>query len=110
MEAAFTIRRARTMAGLTLRQLADRANTSHPTLSAYEQGRTTPRVDTLNRILRAAGFETDLVLSPRADEVGQRVSKGEELAALLDLAEQFPARHASKIEYPPFARTAAPPR
>ena len=54
MDAARTLRRARRDAGLSLRALAGRAGTSHATLAAYEAGRAVPRVDTLDRILRAA--------------------------------------------------------
>ena len=58
MDAARTLRRARRSAGLTLRQLAIRSETSHATLAAYESGRVTPRVDTLDRVLRAAGYDS----------------------------------------------------
>ena len=39
-----------------------RAGTSRPTLSAYEHGRVSPTVETLERILKAAGHE--LVAKP----------------------------------------------
>lgn len=99
MDAATTIRRARTAAGLTLRALAARAETSHATLSAYETGAKVPRVDTFDRIVRAAGFEPELELATRpADE--DRVAKSEELVQVLLLAEQFPARHARTLRFP----------
>jgi transcriptional regulator with XRE-family HTH domain len=94
--AAATLRDARRRAGLTLRQLAERADTSHSTLSAYESGRKVPTVATLERILRAAGFALDLALTPRPAD------RGRELEAALELAGHFPTRHAPTLDYPRF--------
>lgn len=55
------IRTARRWAGLTQSDLAERAGTSGPTLSAYEHGARHPRGDVLLRVLRAAGVEPVLV-------------------------------------------------
>jgi len=49
------IRLARHDSGLSQRELARRAGTSQATLSAYEAGRKSPSLDTLARIVRAAG-------------------------------------------------------
>jgi transcriptional regulator with XRE-family HTH domain len=57
------LERARTEAGLTRQELARRAGTSRPTLSAYEHGHKSPRLDTVERILEEAGF--DLTVEPR---------------------------------------------
>ena len=103
MDASQILRRARIDAGLTLRELAERARTSHSTLAAYEAGRTTPRVDTLDRILRAAGFASDIGLSRRPDGTSEaREAKGRELQEVLELAGHFPARHSSSLEFPRF--------
>ena len=97
------IRTARTWSGMTLRELAALAQTSHSTLSAYESGRTTPNVDTLDRVLRAAGFDADVTLSKRVGTGRvERVARGQELMDVLQLAEMFPARHASRLMYPRF--------
>ena len=56
MDAAAVIRTARAGAGLSLRGLAGRAGTSHATLSAYEAGRVHPSIDTVGRIVGAAGY------------------------------------------------------
>lgn len=102
MDAAKTLRRARLDAGLSLRALADRADTSHATLAAYEAGRAVPRVDTLDRILRAAGYATDIDVTRRADATeAERRAKGEELRQALELAAMFPARHASRLRFTP---------
>jgi transcriptional regulator with XRE-family HTH domain len=103
VDAASTLRRARLGARLTLRALAERANTSHATLAAYEAGRTIPRVDTLDRILRAAGYAADITTSGRPDATdADREAKGRELLEVLDLAAQFPARHDPMNTFPRF--------
>jgi transcriptional regulator with XRE-family HTH domain len=108
MNAARTLRRARRDAGLSLRALAERAGTSHATLAAYEAGRAVPRVDTLDRILRAAGYAADIDVSLRPDATGaQRRAKGEELLQALELAAMFPARHSRRLRFPGLPRRRA---
>lgn len=89
---------------MSLRELARRAGTSHSAVSAYETGRRSPTADTVDRIVRAAGFALDFVLCRRiyGDERGG--GRGEELEAVLLLAEQFPARHSSGLDAPVFGR------
>jgi transcriptional regulator with XRE-family HTH domain len=101
MEAATVVRTLRQRAGLSLRQLARRAGTSHATLSAYEHGRVEPGVDTVERIARAAGFSVTAELAPvpGGDRAG---SRGDELVAVLELAAMFPARHAPELTFPRF--------
>ena len=101
MQAAILIRRARARAGLSLRELARRAGTSHSTLSAYETGRKVPSVETLDRVIRAAGFHADVELE---HEVGgaDREARGRELVEVLELAALFPARHAATLDFPRF--------
>lgn len=107
MDAARLIRTARRRAGLSLRELAERAHTSHSTLAAYEQARTTPNVDTLDRILTACGFHVDVTLAARPAEVAaDPVARGRELVEVLELAAQFPARHGSALTCPRFGAVA----
>jgi transcriptional regulator with XRE-family HTH domain len=107
MDAARLIRTARRRAVLTLRELAQRAHTSHSTLAAYEQGRKTPNVDTLDRILTACGFLVEVVLSPRPPEVAaDPAARGRELVEVLELAEMFPARHTRTLTAPKFGAVA----
>lgn len=56
---------ARQAAGLSQVELAERAGTSSPTLSAYEHGRKSPTLRTAERILAVAGF--DLGIAPRVE-------------------------------------------
>jgi hypothetical protein len=73
-------------------------------LSAYEGGHKVPTVDTLDRVLRAAGYRLDLAL---VTDVGgtDPAARGRELVEVLELAAQFPARHAPKLEFPKFGAT-----
>jgi transcriptional regulator with XRE-family HTH domain len=100
MTAATTVRRARTQAGLSLRELASRASTSHSTLSAYESGTKVPSVATLDRIVGAAGFALDLELRARVRDA----DRGDELVQVLELAALFPARHDPTLPFPVFGR------
>jgi transcriptional regulator with XRE-family HTH domain len=101
MTAAASLRSARRRAGLSLRQLAARADTSHSTLAAYESGRKVPSVETFERVLRAAGFEEVGELRPA---VGGRDpgDRGRELLEVLELAAKFPARHDPTMTFPRF--------
>lgn len=86
-----------------MRALAGRAATSHSALAAYESGRTVPNVDTLDRVVRAAGFAADVVLSRRVDGPdGDRAATGRELIEALELAAMFPARHEPVLHVPRF--------
>ncbi|MDJ0770690.1 MAG: helix-turn-helix transcriptional regulator [Ilumatobacter sp.] len=51
------LERVRQEAGLSQEALASRAGTSRPTLSAYEHGRKSPTLATVERLLDSAGFE-----------------------------------------------------
>ena len=92
---------ARAHAQLSLRELAERAGTSHATLSAYEKGRKVPAVTTYLRILEACGNAVDVQLLPRIRE-RDGISRGEELASVLTLAAQFPASTSRHLELPVF--------
>lgn len=61
------IRLARHDRGLSQRELARRAGTSQATISAYEAGRKSPNLDTLKRIIRAAGLDLRIRLEPLDD-------------------------------------------
>ena len=61
------IKLARRDAGISQRELARRAGTSQATLSAYEAGRKSPSLDTLARIVRAAGRDLRIQVIPYDD-------------------------------------------
>jgi transcriptional regulator with XRE-family HTH domain len=60
MRAARMLRYARRRAGLTQRQLAAAAGVPQPTIARIERGRADPRVETLDRLLRACGMTLEL--------------------------------------------------
>ncbi len=55
---------ARRKAGLTQSELGKRAGVTQAAISRIEEAKVSPRVDTLERLLEACGFELELV--PRA--------------------------------------------
>ena len=96
MHGAAILSRARKRAGLTQAELARRAGTSQPVISAYEHGRRDPGIETLRRLVRAAGAELELGigardtpdLPPPADDV-ERAAR---LVDVLLLADAIPHR------------------
>jgi transcriptional regulator with XRE-family HTH domain len=54
---------ARLATGISQSELAERAGTSQPTISAYEHGKKTPNLAVTERLLQAAGW--NLALQPR---------------------------------------------
>jgi transcriptional regulator with XRE-family HTH domain len=109
MDVAATLRGARQAAGLTQAQLAVRARTSQATLSAYENGRKQPSVETLSRLLAATGSRlvaeaVEVRDSRRA--VVDPVRNGRILSEVLALAEALPSRHHRELRYPRLPRAA----
>jgi transcriptional regulator with XRE-family HTH domain len=92
MTTAALLRTARRRSGLTIRQLARRARTSHSAIAAYESGAKAPNSATLARLVRACGFEIEPQLRPIAP-FENRAQRGRELVEVLDLAGEFPTEH-----------------
>lgn len=109
IDAAVVIHSARLRAGRSLRQLAEAAGTSHSTIATYERGAKVPTVSTLDRIVRACGYEAGVTLTATgyATDAARR-QRGQELYDALELADAFPARHTAMLEAPRFAWTAGP--
>jgi transcriptional regulator with XRE-family HTH domain len=64
---------ARLRAGMSQMDLARAARTSQPAISAYESGKRSPSVETLTRLLAAAGFELRMQLAaPDSHDVSRR--------------------------------------
>ncbi len=59
------LRGARLRAGLSQQELARRSRTSRTAVSAYEHGHKSPSLETLERLLHAAGFQ--LEVQPRIE-------------------------------------------
>lgn len=98
---ATILRESRANAGLGLRELAQRAGTSHATIRAYERGDKTPGAATFLRILEACGYAVEMRLRPRIRE-RNGIDRGQELEEVLRLAGQFPVRAARQLGYPRF--------
>lgn len=62
--AAGIVRLARSKANLTQAQLAELAGITQQAVSAYETGRLEPTLESLRRLVRAAGFEMTIRLEP----------------------------------------------
>ena len=60
MSGAELLSRVRRLAGLSQEDLARRAGTSRTAVSAYEHGRKSPALDTVDRLVSAAGYELDV--------------------------------------------------
>ena len=59
------VREARRRAGLSQRQLAERAGTTQSAIARLETGRSTPSFDTVLRLARLCGFDLDVMLVER---------------------------------------------
>ena len=79
------VRQARRKAGLSQRALARRSRVPQPTIAAIETGRQDPRYGTLLRLLRASGYELDIV--PRLGDGVDRTLMRSQLR--LPVAERF---------------------
>ena len=103
MDPGPALRTARTAAGLSQAALALRAGTSQATLSAYENGRKRPSVETLSRVLAAAGarLTVEQERAPSAEPSEARKARnGAALLEVLSLAEALPTRHDPVLRYP----------
>lgn len=90
------VRRARREAGLTQAELARRAATSQSAVAAYESGAKTPTVDTLERLLRAAGWRLGGGPAPTRRRRSARLARmlREHRTAILAIAREH---HASSV-------------
>lgn len=71
------LRKARKQRGWSQAQLAVAARTTQPAIARWESGRVSPRVDSLRRVLEAAGFEVRFELEDHSsvdfDQVTERL-------------------------------------
>jgi transcriptional regulator with XRE-family HTH domain len=107
-DAAELLERARVSSGLTQEELARRARTSRPTLSAYEHGRKSPTVATFARLLSAAGWE--LVAEPRVSFTQQSAARGKPVWVPDRLPRLDVARALAVVELPSHLNWSAPGR
>ena len=100
------LRYARQRAGLSLSAAAERASVSRSALSAYESGVRLPSLEKLLGILESLEFSVRIELAPRVRE-RDGVPRGEELAQVIRLAEQYPRRDRPEISFLSILRGAA---
>jgi hypothetical protein len=100
MDPAQVIRDVRRRQGLTQAQLARRAGTSQPVVSAYERGQRDPSYQTLRKLVEAAGerLRVDAIaissnLPPPAD-VAEHAHR---LLEVLSLADAIPGRRLDPV-------------
>ena len=98
------LRQARRDAGLTQAELAARAGTSQPVISAYEHDQREPTVPTLRRLLAAAGARLELrAVSDRGGrQLREQVwrSRAVRLVDALLLADAIPTRRRGALRFP----------
>ena len=97
---------ARRRAGLSKRALARAARTSPAAIVEYEKDRRSPTVETLDRILAAAGARA--VVSVRPLPIDPEIT-ARRLADVLELAEHLPSRSAARaLHFPRLPPMATP--
>ena len=105
MDASVLLQEARRRSGLSRRKLAQRGGTSPSTLSAYESGASVPSVSTLERLLRAAGYEAEVALRPTPS--GDERERSEKIEVLFAFADTLPRRQRGPLTYPVFGPSGA---
>jgi transcriptional regulator with XRE-family HTH domain len=94
------LRAVRRRRGLTQAELARRAGTSQPVVSAYEHGRRDPTYDTLRKLIEAGGERLVLRAEPETSDLPRPGSVDEHARRLLDvlsLADAIPVRRTSAL-------------
>jgi transcriptional regulator with XRE-family HTH domain len=89
------IRAVRRRSGLTQTELAQRAGTSQPVVSAYEHGRRDPTFGTLRKLVEAGGEQLRIDASPPMSDLPPAATPEEHAQRLLDvlsLADAIPVR------------------
>jgi transcriptional regulator with XRE-family HTH domain len=100
VDPASLIRAVRRRQGLSQTDLARRAGTSQPVISAYEHRRRDPSYETLRRIVEAGGERLQMDAGPAGSDLPPCQSPEEHarrLMEVLSLADAIPARPRSHL-------------
>lgn len=100
MDPGRELRRRRQAAGLSQRELAERAGTSQATIARYESGAKQPSVTTYARLLEHCGAELRVADAPAGRTPADLERAGRHLAEVLTLAEALPYRRPGPLRYP----------
>jgi uncharacterized protein len=95
MTQAVLIRQVRRRRGITQAELARRAGTSQPVVSAYEHGHRDPTYSTLHRLIAAGGESLELHARVPASDVPPALDdaeRGRRLVDVLALADAISSR------------------
>jgi transcriptional regulator with XRE-family HTH domain len=95
VDAATLIKAVRRRQGLTQSELAQRAGTSQPVISAYEHGRRDPTLETLRKLVEAGGERLQMEAVPLGSDLAPPADVAEHARRLLEvltLADAIPAR------------------
>ena len=68
MKGNHLVREARRRAGLTQAELAQRAGTTQSAIARLERGATTPTLETISKLVRAAGFDLMIGMANTDDD------------------------------------------
>ena len=72
MNISTQIRHARSAAGLTQEELAQKTGIKIKSIQNWEQGLSTPRIKQLNKLATALGVEVSVLLSDKGEALPQR--------------------------------------
>ncbi len=100
MEPSDLIRAVRRRGGLSQAELARRAGTSQPVVSAYEHGRRDPTFGTLRRLVAAGGERLVVDAAAAFDGPPPSVDDDERARRLVDvllLADAIPTRRQARV-------------
>jgi transcriptional regulator with XRE-family HTH domain len=100
MEPASLIRTVRLRQGLSQAEIAQRAGTSQPVVSAYEHGRRDPSFQTLRKLVEAAGERVRLDATPSTSDLpppGNLAEHGRRLLDVLSLSDAIPTRRRDPV-------------
>jgi len=100
MDPAALIQAVRRRQGLTQADLARRAGTSQPVISAYEHGKRDPSYETLRKLVEAGGERLQLDAAPPVSDApppADTVEHARRLLDVLSLADAIPARARSPV-------------
>ena len=103
------LRRARSSAGMSQRELARAGETSQAAVARYETGRVLPDLRTLDRLLGVCGQRLTVGAVP-ARRTGRESAITRPLAIPDDIAESDEAKAVGVVVLPPHIRWSGPPR
>ena len=104
MVPAELLKAVRRRQGLTQSELAQRAGTSQPVISAYERGLRDPSYETLRRLVESAGERLELDAVTATSDLPPPSTPAEHARRFVDvlsLADAVPARRRSRILHAP---------